>query len=309
MLNLKPRNTTLKNLNQAITSCLTYSEDKYQDSKLVLVGTYYINNFLDENILSETIINDTLVNVRNGGFRTSISLKPMPAQLESLRVTETVLNSVDMGWFGGGSIDDPALKSSFEMDFLMGNSGLSNIQNYDLTLNMVDPVVTRVDTVINGVKYYQFAVTDSSELLGGVGEQDSLDNPVSVDHTLVLLFKEYTGDDMETFFSAFTQATELNKKDSKKVLDMISDQNLSGLYLGGVLALSGSDTSVVTSLLPHVDDLVISATDEAYRITCNSGSISIDRAGVVGVRVEYKSPGKYELRIGTAKTAVFIMLG
>ena len=152
--------------------------------------------------------------------------------------------------------------------FLSQNSVVSEIQDFDVKIIMSEPVVKRMDTVINGVKYWKYSITETIEY----------DDGFVYSHTVHSLIKEKNSDG-ENFFSDLV-GEDLGKRDTVKVLDSIAKKNITGLFIGGyeVIPINNSSEPQVTSV---------------YHATLDY--IRLDKSDIIG---------KYYVRTSSGGTAI-----
>lgn len=301
MLQFEPKNTTLKHLKQAVVACkVTPNTGPFKNDTLALVGSFYESPFIPTTVLSAPQIkvsglsSDTEVNF-------SITLKPLPTDLPKIEQLETFLQATSMGYIFDKPEVMPDVADSMTPTqlFLSQNSQLSEIQDYELFVTMNEPTVTRVDTVINGVRYWQYKVSD--KLVD--------DGKTIYEHAIYLLFKEKESDG-ETFYSSLVGKS-LNKRDSKKVLDMLSGLNLTGLFIGGLVTQynKAETRAVKTSIYSIGTEMELVNLEDTYIVKSSMGTVGIDKDRIESVRVERVGNYKYNLHIQTTKEDTTLFIG
>lgn len=302
MLQFEPKNSTLKHLKQAMAACKAEgTEGPFKNDRLTLVGSYYETPFLPGTILSEPSVNVRGLNNDTDELAFTVTLKPIPTELPKVEQLEKFLQVTNMGYIFDKPDTMPELAAGMTkaQAFMAQNSMMSEVQNYDLVITMSSPVVTRVDTVINGVRYWQYKITDTLTESGAD----------IYSHSVYLLFKERKSDG-ENFYSGLVNQT-LNKRDSKKVLDIISDLNITGLFIGGLVTQYEKEDlrAVKTSLYSIGTEMELKNMENLYIIKSAIGTVGIDKDRIEYVRVERVGDYKYKVRIQTTKEETTLFIG
>lgn len=293
MLNFKEKEFTLNTFLKAT---------KEVGDTLSYVGTYYESPMLDSNIIATPDLGVELDD--NGILEVQLTLKPnVGEEVEQLKVLEQYIKALSMG-FVNPKADFFKLKNQHQTPvakFLAQNSATSTIQDYTLSILMDRPTITRVETVINGVSYWQYTLKETF---------DFGDN-VTYTHKIHTLFKEKTSDG-ENFFSAFVGKT-LNKRDSTKVLDAIADKNITGLFIGGFRAhdIVPEEKRAYFNFYGVMDNITVRRTKQAYSILMQNGGMVIPYESINAISVERvgTGTGRYVITVFTPGMEIELFLG
>lgn len=299
MLKLKETKKTLSNFMDAAYASSGRTNHAFK-KPLSYVGTYYETVFLPQTLLASPTLSIEMFGKKDIKF--NLELKPEPTQMEQVEMLETYLKAINKGSLedNSGNIKEFDAPLSAYQAYLAQNSAVSDIQNYNLGVYLNNPEVTRVDTVINGVTYYQYTLKD----IYTFGYDKEKKEDVTYTNTVHCLFKEKTSEG-ENFFSALTDK-KLSKKDSKKVMDTIADMNITGMSIGGyTLQASGVDsrTLAVTSELDMQSD------SDSYTVKGYSSIISIDKEQLNSLTVKRVGDYRYNIVIPTSDMTVTLHMG
>lgn len=304
MINLRHRNSSINALSRAIRASQTLEPmEPYNGQLLSLVGVAYASTSLSELILTQPTLTNFLV--QGTGFSARVTFRPLPSQLPNLQVLSAELKRARAGVFTEDvQIEAPLEKSSFKMDLTMGNSMLSNIQEYEAELDFSEPEIMLLATKIQGEDYYQFIISEGPKL--------TMESEFT--HGLFLLFKARKYDDENIFSSMLVTNTtgapapKLNKRDTKKVIDLVMEPNLTGMSLGNALFRT-KGSGITSSLYPVETNLEIAETDREYIFLTHSGSIRIPRSDIQYSTVKRVGAGKYLLSLYTSDGVLRLALG
>lgn len=255
---------------------------------LSYVGTYFESPLLDSNIIATPTLGVDLD--KSGILELVVTLKPnVGNEVEQVKVLEKYVSVLNMG-FINAKADPFKAKNAHRTPiskFLAQNSMTSEIRDYDLSVLMSDPVVTRMETVINGVKYWKFTLQETYDFGDDVGYT----------HKVHALVKEKTSD-AETFFSAMVGA-DLSRRDSLKVLESIAGNNISGLFIGGFRshALVAESKRSYINFYGTTDNISIRKANKAYIIHLHNGGTIVPYEAIKKVSVSRASEGKYTVTI------------
>lgn len=293
MINFKEKEYTLNTFLKAT---------KEVGDTLSYVGTYYETPMLDSNIIATPDLGVDLDD--KGILEIQLTLKPnVGNEVEQIEVLEKYIKALSMGFINPRA-DEFKLKNAHQTPiskFLAQNSVTSTIQDYSLSILMDAPVVTRMDTTINGVKYWQYTLSESF---------DFGDN-VKYEHKIHTLFKEKTSD-AENFFSAFV-GKELNKRDSIKVLDTMAGKNITGLFIGGFRAhdKASEDKRSYFNFYGITDNISIRKAKNSYSLTLQSGGMVVPYDGINFLRVTRvgKGTGRYIVTVYTDSMEIELFIG
>lgn len=255
---------------------------------LSYVGTYYESPMLDKNINATPTLG---VNLSDKGLlELVVALKPnVGNEVEQVKLLEKYIGALNMGFINPKA--DPFKAKNAHgtpiSKFLAQNSITSEIRDYELSILMDSPTVTRIDTVINGIKYWQYTIEESFDF----------GDAVKYSHKVHALFKEKTSDG-ENFFSALVGKS-LSRRDSLKTLEVITERNLSGFFIGGFRShtLGIDSKKIYLNFYGTTDNISIRRTKKAYLINLHNGGVIIPLDTIKQVSVSRASSGKYTLII------------
>lgn len=300
MIELEKKNKTLRNFKEAVRATGGKVNNSFKNP-LALVGAFYDTTFLPKTILSEPSVAVQNLDDSSKDISFVVTLKPMPEDVDSLHNLDNFLNIVNMGdlFTSPASLSTGGKPLTPTQSYLAQNSVFSDVQNYELGISMIEPTVERVDTVINGVKYWQFTVTDSV----------SQDGEEVYKHAVHFLFKEKTGEG-ENFFSSLV-GKQLNKRDTFKVLDTLEGKNLSGFFLGGVTigAENKEHRAVSTSMYATGSEMMLRTYSDDYVFQNATGATTIKKELLEGAHIERVGSYKYNLILHTGKDRVTVYIG
>ena len=270
--------------------------------------TSYVGTFYDSPMLNHLIVAHPNLGVEysedNEILTLDVSLKPGAGEdSEAVERLDTYLYALNMGFLNRDP--DPVAKSAKNKHttlmgkFLSQNSVTSEIKDHTVTLVFSNPLVKRMDTVINGVRYWKYTVSESVNLGEGV----------TYSHTVHSLFKEKTSEG-ENFFSGVV-GKELNKRDSIKVLDSLADKNITGFYIGGhsLYPKSTVDERMITTLYGITGNAELRKYDETYHIVIPGGGTHVPFDSIKNVSVRRVGDGRYTVELHTSVFRAVLYVG
>lgn len=292
MFQFKENKKTLKNFLDATQAVAGNTGTAFKE-ELSYIGTFYDTKFLPGSILAEPKISIEAFDKTD--VKVKIILKPEVNQVDQVVLLDGFLNMIGKGYLDDQLEQVKEQPKNFlpSQAFLAQQSGMSDIQNYDLNIYFNDPEVTRQDTTIGGVKYFLFSIKDK---FSGSG--------VTHTHTLNCLFKEKTSSG-ENFFSALVDK-ELSVKDSKKVLDTLADNNMTGLFIGGYNY--GDPGKVVSQVFAISSELTMHYHGD-YSIRGYSSDLYIPEETIQSVKVNRSGEYKYNVDIRTTNGEITLFIG
>lgn len=300
MIELKKNTKTLRNFKEAIRATGGLVNNSFKNP-LSLVGVFYDTVFVPRSILAEPTIAITDLDSSSDIITLGMSLKPMPEDAGALKTLHNVINTLSMGDIFTNPITFPKASKHFTpmQTYLTQNTSLSEVQNYDVRLVMNEPVVERIDTTINGTKYWQYTLTDIMTR----GESEVFR------HSAHFLFKERTSEG-ENFFSSLV-GKDLSKRDAEKVMDSLADKNISGLFLGGILiGIPNREARGVTSSMYAVGaEMSLRDREDKYEFKTLSGAVTVNKKDIESLRVKRTGDYKYTLILNTAKEEIVLYIG
>lgn len=291
MFQFKENSKTLKNFMDAIQAVSGNTGTSFKEP-LSYIGTFYESPFLPSIVLAEPTLN--VEEFGKDDIKLKVVLKPEPAQVEQVKVLDTYLNTINKGFMEElpekiTTVKDPRPSQAF----LSQQSGISDIQNYPLNVNFNDAKVVRQDTTINGIKYYLFSLEDTYHFGEGL----------DYTHNIHCLMKDKTSDG-ENFFSSLIDK-KLNVKDTKKVLDTLSGNNMTGLFIGGY---SFGDEGVVQQVFSISSELAMTW-NEGYIIKGYSTFIEIPDEVIQSLTVRRRGSYRYNLELETTDGRITLFIG
>ncbi|AID17444.1 hypothetical protein [Listeria phage LMTA-148] len=242
-----------------------------RNEKGTVVGVYYKNAMIDESILAEASLQLEVPNKTEKVLQATVALKPMPSQVNQLTTLESLLEDSGMGWFFDRERPiTPTMSTPLFNDLAISQSALSNIQNYRLVVNMADPKVTKQTFTFYKNTYTLFKVEDRQ-----------MDSKVAgnIIHSIHVLYKEeqYDGETLfgRLFVESGSKEAKLMKRDTKILLDLLCDENVTSLFIGGI-ELSLEDRLSNAKLFPLYTAVTATRTNyDAYRFLTDSGETTI----------------------------------
>lgn len=294
MFQFKENNKTVKNFLDA-TRAVTGDTGTSFKEQLSYVGTFYDTPFLDKGILTEPKLN--LEVFEGTDIKFQLVLKPEVTQLPQVELLNDYLNAISKGYMEEqlDKIVEPTKDHKISDAFRAQQSAVSDVQNYTLNVYFNDPEVTRQDTTINGIKYYQFKVTDTF----------SFGDDVNYVHSVICLFKDKTSDG-ENFFSSLVDK-KLAIKDSKKVLDILTGNNLTGLFIGG--HVTEGDKGLTQQVFAIGSELLMTKGSSNYVIKGYSSFLGIPEEAIESLTVKRTGTFKYFVQIETTDGRVTLFVG
>lgn len=269
------------------------------------VGTFYESTMLDKSIIAHPTLNVEHDKDQDLLY-IDVILKPgAGAEADQVDVLGSYLRALGTGFMGA----HPEVLKKEHRDkhltpmskFLSQNTATSNIQDHEVTIIFSEPVVKRMDTVIRGVPYFKYAISEKVDLGEGV----------FYTHTVHCLFKEKEWD-AENFFSALTGES-LSKRDTLKVLDSLAHQNITGYFIGGYDVYpnnSRGKQTMITAFHSTMSPIEIKKSYESYYISVTiSGGTFIPTADINSSSVRRVGDGRYVLELNTSYMTVNLYLG
>lgn len=292
MFLFKENKKTLKNFLDATQAVAGNTGTAFKE-ELSYVGTFYDTKFLPGSVLAEPRI--SIESFDKSDIKVKVTLKPEANQVDQVVLLDGFLNMIGKGYLDEQLEQVKEQPKNFlpSQAFYAQQSGMSEIQNYDLNVYFNDPEVTRQDTTIDGVKYYLFSITD--EFVGA---------GLTHTHTLNCLFKEKTSSG-ENFFSALVDK-ELSVKDSKKVLDTLADNNMTGLFIGGY---NYGDPGKVVSQVFAISSELTMHYHGGYSIRGYSSDLYIPEETIQSVKVNRSGEYRYNVDIRTTNGEITLFIG
>lgn len=294
MLQLKSTKKTLKNYLDACYASSGRTNKAFSD-ELSYIGTFYESDFLSKAILTSPSLSIDTFGEKDIQFK--VELKPEGQQKEQVELLDNYLKAISKGFLGNTPEPIKELKPRYSLaeSFLAQNSALSDVQNYNLNVYLNDPEVYRQDTTINGTKYYQYTLVDRYDFGGGT----------TYEHKVHSLFKEKTSEG-ENFFSALVSKN-LSKKDSKKVLDVLADENLTGFFIGGYVF--GTEVYGYTEHMAVGSEVSISRVGTDYLVKGFGSLARIDAHRLKKLEVIRVSDFRYNLKVFIDNLVLTIYIG
>ena len=301
MLTMKHKQSSLNYLAKAIKAS-SGGEQSFRNNELSLVGLAYSTDILEEEVLCHTALNNVIF--QGDGMTATITLKPLPSQVPMLKTLEESFTLIG----GGAFIDDvkvmePVFSTPLDVDLLMGNSMFSNIQDYNMELHLEEADVSFMETKLAGEVLYQFVVESSLEATTG-----------GIKQHLTLLFKPKVYDN-ENLFSTLlvlnkdgAPKPKLDKRDTKKMLDIIMEPNLTGLLLGSAM-FKPQYNSVTAVVYPLNANMQIAESENSYHVIADTGTIILNKKDIKYSTVKKVSQGKYLLSIYVSDGVLSLSLG
>lgn len=295
MLRLVNTKKTLKNFLEASYASNGQVNNTFK-TPLSYIGTYYESNFIPGNVLAEPNLNIEVLEGKDIHFE--LVLKPEPSQIEMLTMADNYLQTLSKGFFGERpeKVEAVAPTSDVVKNYLTQNSFASDVQNYPLHIYLNEPEVYRQDTVINGVPYIQYTLIDRYDF----------GNEVTFEHKVHCLFKEKTSEG-ENFFSALV-GKELSKKDAKKVLDILSDKNITGFLIGGYMFGKPKEELAKTFAIGSELEMTRGKYG-GYTIKGGSSSMNIPEDNLKNLVVTRVSDFRYNISVQIDNLRLLIFIG
>lgn len=271
----------------AITAVKYPEESRYFKEGLSLLGVYLDSDYL----LSSQVLADPYLSVNlkdEVGITLDIKLRPEDDENPLIGILRKVLDTTSSGIFQDFSErPEEDKKKQEELSKLTSLMMPKTIQK-----RPEDPIVTLFfgeDSVrlqrfkMLGENYYLFSLTDISTLSDGTYE-----------HTLNIMFKDRDSSH-ETFFSGLV-GSKLNINVTRRILESISQKNITGFFIGG--ATLNSEVSRMTTYALSSSELIYYNNEEdveRLQISTADTAITIDVEDINYTKVEVNSAGKYTL--------------
>lgn len=293
------KEVTIFNYKKALEACKGQVSGTYK-KPLSYVGTYYETPLIEKSILAEPHVEAEFLKDTKG-VRLQIILKPdADHQKTQVELLDQVLGSLGSGRaFDRYSfkIGVNKAKPTIINRFLTQNTAFSEVQNYELEVNLESPVVRKSEFMINKTRYYQYSLT----------EKYYVDKDEVFYHTVYSLFKEKTSD-LESFYSTFVNK-KLDKRATKYVLDSISENNISGYSILGYQIESIKDNSLHIDSYSLASDIELSSTEATYYIRGSEGGVHVGKEYINNLKVEYTNQNAYTLSFNTSMNKISLFLG
>lgn len=275
------------------------------DKDISYIGTYFESTMLDSKVIAHPVMG-VHADDDNKLLSVDVTLKPnVGSESDQVQILDQYLYALSMGFME--SKPEPIKKegrnrhSSPISKFLAQNSVTSEIQDHQVTVIFdYDTVsVKRMDTVINGVRYWKYALTDTFDLGDGV----------HYTHTVHCLLKEKKSDG-ENFFSPLVGRV-LNKRDSMKVLDSVAGKNITGFFIGGysLFPTVESDARMTTTFYGITDNVELRKYEKTYHLVLPGGGTHIPYNSIESTEVRRVGEGKYILAVYTSSLTAEMYLG
>lgn len=273
----------------------------------------YIGTFYESPLIADEMISTPTLSFRQEDdiVFLDVTLKPNAGdEVEQVEFLDMYMHNTNSGYVST-KLDEEERKTytdDLNKRLLTQNTFLSEIKDYEVTVVMREPTVTRMDTVINGVKYWQYTLTESTRL----------DDETYYTHKVHCLLKEKTSDG-ENFFSGLVNKV-LGKRDTVKVLDSIANENITGLLIGSYEVMPENNakglqiatvyyaTSDYILLNRHENDKVEEKVT-IYHLGNNQGGTLIPDEAIEKSEVERIGDGRYSITVYTSHTTVKLLMG
>lgn len=279
-----------------------------QDEDKTYIGTFYESPLVADEMISAPTLTfrqeDDIVYL-------DVTLKPNAGEeVEQVEFLDMYMHNTNSGYVAT-KLDEEERKTYAEdlsKRFLTQNTFLSEIKDYVVTVIMREPTVTRMDTVINGVKYWQYTLTETTKL----------DEDTDYTHKVHCLLKEKTSDG-ENFFSGLV-GKELGKRDTVKILDSIANENITGLLIGSYEVMPENNArglQVATVYYATSDYILLNRHENEkldekvtiYHLGNNQGGTLIPDEAIEKSEVERIGDGRYSITVYTSHTTIKLLMG
>lgn len=283
---IKKVSRTKNYLLDAIQAVSDETKSSYFKEGLELVGVNLDTDFLK---VSQVIADPYLsVNLEDDvGITIDIRLKPEDEDDPLLDILELVMERTDTGMFQGFK-ELSGLNEKEEKEVAMLSSMFLPQTARE---KKSDPLVTLFfdkDSIelqkfkLLGEDYYAFSLTERAQLDEEVYE-----------HTLNILLKDRNST-FETFFSAFV-GEDLGKRETHRILESISQNNITGMFIGG----ASLKTPYINSLTYAYTSANLIYNPEEKMVTVRTGetSYSINLSNLKDTEVRVNEVGKYTLSL------------
>lgn len=238
------------------------------DSGRTVHGVFYTNSFFSQRYLCRSHVLVDNINIEDETIKLTLATRLEKIGLMEIENTLEMLVKHEAGDLPGfspeGMFDDPHVDQPFVAEAI---SVKQHLYSVDLLLIVKEPTVTYQEFTIAGSK---FALVNLKHRLEDDFEQ-----------TITILFGE---SDKLYFFSHFFDK-ELNVRDTKMILDLIIDENITGKAIKGIKIDS---VSGVTSTVFPFDELINSYSNSSKDIVFGTG------AGYI--RIPQANLGDYKLK-------------
>lgn len=283
----------------AIKAANDKENSRYFPEGLELIGVNLDSDFLKmSQVLAEPQI--TLNLADDTGITIDITLKPESEDDPVLDILKMVIDSTSTGMFMGNAranlMDEAEQAEVNRLSSMMMPKALSaNDTDPEVTLFFDEDSVYLQRFKILGEEYYLFSLTEKAIL----GED-------YYEHTLNILLKEKSSS-IETFFSSFV-GHNLGKRETHRLLESISQNNISGFFVGGLSYVSDKIDSLTygisnTRMIYQADEgtLTIRTTDTSYIVRLSEvahSEVKVNGAGKYTVKLNFRGGALLNIFMG-----------
>ena len=181
-------------------------------------------------------------------------------------------------------------------EYLSKNTILDQVSDYQLTFIITEPTVEQKRYKINGVNYYQYAITSK----GKIGDED-------YSHSVHVLFKDKQYDG-ETFLTQFI-GEELTRGEGIKILDTLSNENLTSLSIGTVQCHSKRDLDFNSFFVAYTSPTRLECVEGIYSLGTLESRMVFRKSSIKGLRVTSDVGGSYyHIQIETSENNITLHL-
>lgn len=265
------------------------------DSSKRVHGVFYTNSFFTQRYLTRSHVLSEDVNIKDKEVRLSIVTRLEEVGLMEIENTLHMLVKHEAGDVPGlapeglyeGYTEDEDVDRPHIPEVVSVKQHLFSV---DLLLIMREPTITYKEFTIAGSKFTLLNIYN--ELEEGFNQ------------TVSLLF----GDSDKLYFFSHFHNKELNQRDSRMILDMIVDENITGKAVTGIKVETANGLS--NSLFP-VERLIGSYTNLAGDLIFNTdtGYVKIPANSLKNYKMECKattSKGDYRVALESKNDKIFI---
>mgnify|MGYP001027605733 CR=1 FL=1 len=259
------------------------------DSNKKVQGVFYTNTFFSKRYLSRanSVVED--IDLAENFVKLTVATRLEPVGLLEVENTLDMLVEFEAGDIPGfvqaGLLDGSDIEPQpLTPEIVATTKGLYTV---DILLNMKEPKVTYQEFKIAGVPF---------TLLNLHQELDE-----DFDQTVTLLF----GPAEKLYFFSNFYDKELNNRDTKIVLDLIMDENITGKVIKAVKL----ETDSAHTMLHPYEELISSymTIDGAYVFGHGSGYVRISREEISKYKMTLEpqgTSGRYMLRLSNGKSVI-----
>lgn len=295
---IKKQERTKNYFLDAIKGASNPEESNYFSQGLNLIGVYFETPYLiNSQVLAEPYLDINLED--EVGLTVEVTLKPEDKEGTELSILDKILERTRMGTLHESNTmsdeDQEQLNRIRAMsDYIVPKEMAEDSNNREVTLHFSEDSVSFQKFKMVDDNYYLFTLEET----GLIGKED-------YEHSLYILFKDKNSS-YETFFSNFV-GEDLNLSVTKRILESISQTNITGMFLGGASTLS--KVLRTTSIAISTTDINIDEDEEVYITTVDS-TIQFSLDDIKNSEVKNTSAGKYTLIIYLKdSTDIYIYLG